>query len=579
MPTISNNGSNITYVNDGTTVMPWSNYVISDQQTPANNVIIISFPTSDGTLTDPNAASDGLTISTSNGYTTYTLSDDYSAAEATALLNDLEFTPSNQNSAISYEYLNLTVQEYNNFTMLSASSYQYVDAIGAPTITNTVSNQPTSDTSSIKPFATVDVSDYNYNNNASVTITITDGGVATDADGILTGVGLSKTGTGTYEIALGGYSLQYYLDNLEFTPNSVAANTTKTVNFSLSVTDGPPPGVSAQTTTNTTTSVLVIGPTVTSPPYIGGVPADQSVNTGASITPFEGVTVSDSNSGATDAATLTISGGGTLNGPGLTETSIGVYTLASTSAMNLTDELRTLTYSSTTDTTATIAVDVTDSAGESSSADTTITSSTPTLTPTSTNFYITDVTTGDQYASAGAAYTGPVPNVKNQWLVNDEIAIISQDNLYITAVTPNVFIQTGSGEDAIDVSGVGGDNVLNGGTGSNFLIGGKAGTGFDNFYVDDRNSNAEIWSTIVNFHAGDTATIYGVDKSDFTLTMANNEGATGYTGLTLNETSATTKGALMTLAGFSTSDISSGKLTITYGTTSDGTNYMQITSS
>ena len=42
---------------------------------------------------------------------------------------------------------------------------------------------------------------------------------------------------------------------------------------------------------------------------------------------------------------------------------------------------------------------------------------------------------------------------------------------------PNEFIHTGSGFDAIDVSAAGGNNVLDGGTNSNFLVGGtKAGT-------------------------------------------------------------------------------------------------------
>ena len=51
--------------------------------------------------------------------------------------------------------------------------------------------------------------------------------------------------------------------------------------------------------------------------------------------------------------------------------------------------------------------------------------------------------------------------------------------------------------------------MLDGGDGSNFLTGGKLGSGTDTFFLDARNASANIWSTVSNFHAGDAVTLFG----------------------------------------------------------------------
>ena len=183
---------------------------------------------------------------------------------------------------------------------------------------------------------------------------------------------------------------------------------------------------------------------------------------------------------------------------------------------------------------------------------------------TPNNFTLTDTSNGQTSAQTGWAYSGPVAGLTSEYIN------ISEDNLNITAHVPNSFIHSGSGEDAIDVSAVGGTNVLDGGTGSNFLVG---GSGNDTFFCDDRNPSESIWSTLVNFHAGDAATIWGVTANDFSITMADNQGAAGYQGLTINAIS-TSPEASITLAGFSQSDIGS-RLSVSYGQV-DGNNYMQI---
>jgi len=171
---------------------------------------------------------------------------------------------------------------------------------------------------------------------------------------------------------------------------------------------------------------------------------------------------------------------------------------------------------------------------------------------------VTDTTTGQPVAANGQPYTGPVSGLQQQY-VN-----ITTDNLNITSTTPNWFIRSGGGEDAIAVTS--GTNVLDGGSGSNFLTG---GSGTDTFF-DDASATATTWSTVSNFHMGDAVTLFGITPSDFTLSWANGEGATGYTGLTLTATAPGQPETLLTLAGFNSAALTNGTLSISSGTEPDG---------
>jgi uncharacterized repeat protein (TIGR03803 family) len=194
-----------------------------------------------------------------------------------------------------------------------------------------------------------------------------------------------------------------------------------------------------------------------------------------------------------------------------------------------------------------------------------VTGSTP-----ATGLAIQDTTTGRPISATARPYTGPVSGLTSEYIT------AATDSLNISVSTPNWFIHSGSGNDAIAVSG--GTNVLDGSTGSNFLTG---GTGEDTFFVDDRGPASAIWDTVNNFHSGDAATIWGVTPSDFTLSWVDGQGAAGYTGLTLHATAAGAPTASLTLAGFTSADLTNGKLTVTYGTTvaSGGvpaSNYMYV---
>jgi Ca2+-binding RTX toxin-like protein len=177
-----------------------------------------------------------------------------------------------------------------------------------------------------------------------------------------------------------------------------------------------------------------------------------------------------------------------------------------------------------------------------------------------------DTSTQSPIAVVADHYKGPVANLQSEY-VN-----ISSDNLNITATTSNWFIHSGSGMDAIAVSS--GTNVLDGGTGSNFLVG---GSGTDTFFVDDRGAPADIWSTVVGFHQGDAATIWGVTPQDFNLSWVDGQGAAGYTGLTLHATAASKPTASLTLTGYTQADLTNGRLSVQFGTdAASGSAYMNI---
>jgi Ca2+-binding RTX toxin-like protein len=178
------------------------------------------------------------------------------------------------------------------------------------------------------------------------------------------------------------------------------------------------------------------------------------------------------------------------------------------------------------------------------------------LTFSATDLGVFDTTRGQLVSATAQTYAGPVAGLREQY-----INIIT-DSLNISVATPNWFIHSGSGTDAIAVSA--GTNVLDGGTGSNFLTG---GSGTDTFFVDDRGpTTADIWSTVAGFHAGDAATVWGVTLKDFDLSWMDGQGAAGFTGLTLHATAAGRPTASLTLAGFTQADMASGRLSVSLGT-------------
>jgi RTX calcium-binding nonapeptide repeat (4 copies) len=179
---------------------------------------------------------------------------------------------------------------------------------------------------------------------------------------------------------------------------------------------------------------------------------------------------------------------------------------------------------------------------------------------------VQDTTTSGPVSESGEDYVGPVAGVQSDYIN------VTSDSLAISAGTPGWFIHSGGGQDAITVTS--GTNVLDGGTGSNFLTG---GSGRDTFFVDDRGPTADIWSTVNNFHAGDSATVWGITQAGFNIAWADGEGATGFTGLTMTAAAGGHANASLTFAGFTRADIASGRLSISFGTdAASGSAYMVV---
>ncbi len=162
----------------------------------------------------------------------------------------------------------------------------------------------------------------------------------------------------------------------------------------------------------------------------------------------------------------------------------------------------------------------------------------------------------------GQIYSGPVSYLKQQLIYS------GTDSVAISASTPNVFIHSGPGNDAIAVSS--GQNVLDGGTGSNFLVG---GSGTDTFFLDSRGGQVS-WGTLVNFHAGDTAILWGYDQTNSRWIWDGTAGATDYAGPTLRAAIGTdTVTTSVTFAGLSAAD--QARLVITSGS-AQGNPYLSI---
>ncbi|HKO20945.1 MAG TPA: hypothetical protein VJU82_18885 [Acidobacteriaceae bacterium] len=177
---------------------------------------------------------------------------------------------------------------------------------------------------------------------------------------------------------------------------------------------------------------------------------------------------------------------------------------------------------------------------------------------------VLDTTVGRSFLPITDQYTGPVAGLQQQYVYP------GSDSVNITVTSNNWFLKSGPGEDAIQAYG--GYNVLDGSTGSNFLTG---GSGTDTFFVDDRSAPADIWSTVNNFHQGDDATVFGIVQSP-AIQWFDNQGAPGFTGLTLHVFGQNAPTASLTLAGYSSSDLGNGRLTVQFGSETDGTPFMHI---
>jgi phospholipase/lecithinase/hemolysin len=172
-----------------------------------------------------------------------------------------------------------------------------------------------------------------------------------------------------------------------------------------------------------------------------------------------------------------------------------------------------------------------------------------------------DGTAGQNSTQYATTYTGPVASLQNEFIYP------GLDGVSLSANGPNMFLKGGAGDDALQTRG--GTNVLDGGTGSNFLAGTPYST--DTFFVDAR--AGVTWSSVLHFHEGDSVAMFGFHAGLSTLTSDPLAGADGYQGVTFHsEVSGAGTGvtASLTLTGIDPSTVTT-HCTLSAGTLSPGT--------
>ena len=193
----------------------------------------------------------------------------------------------------------------------------------APTITVKTAAVTTTADAAVDPFAVAGVTIADSNVGATDTLTIALN--ASGATGKLAGSGLSGGTDGVYTLTGSPTTITQNLDALVFTPSAGAPGSSTTTTFTLSDTSSA--GTSASPSTVTVTdNDAAVAPTITVKTAAVTTTAD------AAVDPFAvaGVTIADSNVGATDTLTIALNASGAtgkLAGSGLSGGTDGVYTL------------------------------------------------------------------------------------------------------------------------------------------------------------------------------------------------------------------------------------------------------------
>lgn len=182
---------------------------------------------------------------------------------------------------------------------------------------------------------------------------------------------------------------------------------------------------------------------------------------------------------------------------------------------------------------------------------------------------------------AAATSTGPLPAVPRcydgpVWDIEKEIILLDATDITLVATTPNWFLRTGPGNDAIAAAG--GINVIDGGSGSNFL----SGQGTDTFFIDARGLLAPVWSTVLDLRPGDFVNIWVDTAWGATLIWEDDQGAEGFRGLTLHVAQPGRPFASLTLPGFTKADTEGWPPELRKigayqgGITTDGANFINV---
>lgn len=368
-PTISGAKANQATTNYAS-VKPFSGVSITDPDLGAQVSLTI---TVDGQVTGPvigpatpgggTLAGPGLSLTGTAGV--YSLAA-ASPAALTAELDALTFTPADAAVPLTFQTTTFSLsaaQTAGGSTSTSTdSTTTVVNNVTAPLpsiVSGTQPGQVVTNASTIKPFSGAAITDPNgpYATDAVYIVLANAGGTATDANGALSGAGLTKTGTGAYKLTAGSAgAVTAELDSLVFTPTKVTSGSSVVTTFILYDVNSVANVAAADSATSvvaTSASPPIVGRPAPSASIIAIPTADQSLTvTGiAALTPFAGASITDNNAGSpTETVTVTPSSTtiGTLADPstasdGSSTSSNGAITLSG-SASAVTQALDELTF-------------------------------------------------------------------------------------------------------------------------------------------------------------------------------------------------------------------------------------------
>jgi hypothetical protein len=337
---------------------PFQFVTISDSGVGAQETLTISIVGSGGTTSDADGVLSGAGL-TEISPGTYRLATG-SPSAVSAAIQSLVFTPTqNQTSlygSVSTTFTITDTPSSGSPVSDSTTSVSTVQVNDLPSINGARAGQTTTDESTAEPLAGVSVSDPDSGVYELVHITLLDAsGNPTDANGTLSGGGITKTVTGTYSFYSSASGVASVLAQVVFTPTAHEVAPGQSVVTTLDISDVRIVQSNlafAGRVTNDTATIVTTA--VNDPPTISGTVAGQATTDRATLAPFSGVTISDPDVGVSENVTITLASGGvatdadgTLAGTDLTKTGVGTYALTAGSPANVTALLDGLVFTPT----------------------------------------------------------------------------------------------------------------------------------------------------------------------------------------------------------------------------------------
>ena len=332
-----------------------------------------------GTLSDPNATADGSQVA--NGV--WTMSG--SSAAVAAALDGLEFTPAANLVKAGGAAVTTAVTAVIAVAGETASATSTVETGGAVPISVTPAAENvtiTAGAASVDPFTGVAITDTNAGQVETATVTLSSPGNGTLSDPNASTDGGTVV-AGVFSVHGSAAAVAAALNGLVFTPTSqpIAPGRPMTTTVSATITDTAGETAAVTSTISATAAATPIAIT----------PATQQITStnAASVEAFQGASITETNYGQTETATVTLSAtaNGTLFDPNAaTDGSTmvnGVWTLSGSSAAVAAD-LNGLMFTPAANTVAptspvvtTLTATVKDTAGETATAASTITATSP----------------------------------------------------------------------------------------------------------------------------------------------------------------------------------------------------------